>query len=153
MNIEKIAVNGHYVWVDKDAEIKEGDMCYFIPTSLFNGEIGKVNKNVIEDNGKYGMIFNKIVAADAELELQGIKLKGIPTYVEFLSNEHNKTYFDYDKTNTQPNYDFISGYKAAEKDLFTEDDVKEAIEIARIYHIDSVTTFDIIQQIKESKNK
>lgn len=23
MNIEKIRVNGHYVWVDKDAEIKE----------------------------------------------------------------------------------------------------------------------------------
>ena len=152
MNIEKIAVNGHYVWVDKDAEIKEGDMCYLIPTSLFGGGIGKVNKNVIEDNGKNGMIFNKIIAADA-----GLELDGVPTYVEFLSNEYNKTFFDYDETDTKPNYDFISGYKAAEKELPTWADVRKAIQLARVLEnqgsMFKYSEAEIIEKLKQSKTK
>ena len=59
------------------------------------------------------------------------------------------------KTNTQPNFDFISGYKAAEKELFTEDDLIKGIEMAltpidyEVYpKID-----EIIEQLKQYKTK
>lgn len=61
-----------------------------------------------------------------------------------------------DKTNTQPNYDFISGYKAAEKELPTWDDVKLAIELAN-KNINRLSMEwakeDIIREIKKSKTK
>ena len=61
-----------------------------------------------------------------------------------------------DKTNTKPNYDFISGYKAAEKELPTWDDVKLAIELAN-KNINRLSMEwakeDIIREIKKSKTK
>ena len=61
-----------------------------------------------------------------------------------------------DKTNTKPNYDFINGYKAAEKELPTWDDVKLAIELAN-KNINRLsmkwTKEDIILEIKKSKTK
>ena len=61
-----------------------------------------------------------------------------------------------DKTNTKPNYDFISGYKAAEKELPTWDDVKLAIELAN-KNINRLsmkwTKEDIIREIKKFKTK
>lgn len=66
MKLIKLSAD-HYVIVD-DSEIKEGDWCHLGETSLFNGGIGIVNKNVIEDNGKNGMIFKKITHSTTPLE-------------------------------------------------------------------------------------
>lgn len=65
-----------------------------------------------------------------------------------------------DKTNTKPNYDFISGYKAAEKELPTWDDIRRAIglsrDLCREQHIDGYDEYtysgeEIIEQLKLSK--
>ena len=49
--------------------------------------------------------------------------------------------------------EFAKDCKEENKSLFTEEDVRNAIEKARIYHIDSVSTDDIIQDLKQSKTK
>jgi len=52
------------IYITSDEEIKVGDWCHTIGTSLFNEQIGKVTKKVIEDNGKYGVVFKKIILTD-----------------------------------------------------------------------------------------
>lgn len=65
MNIEKIEINGHYVWVDVNAEIKEGDW------------IIRPNENPILVIDKFwwdfGVKYDKIIAASPELNLEGVK--------------------------------------------------------------------------------
>lgn len=60
MNIEKIEVNPRqYVWVDKDAEIKEGD---FVLSKLF--VIVKFGKKYTKS------LYKKIIEASPELNLK-----------------------------------------------------------------------------------
>jgi hypothetical protein len=89
MNIEKLEINGYYVYIDKDAEIK-GD-CYALHLGVF-GET-----EIVMANGKC-KLDKKIIAASPELNLEGM-----PTYVKLLS----------------------------EKELFTKEDVRKAVELAR----------------------
>ena len=73
--------SNEYVYITNDEEIKEGDWCHTIGTSLFNEQIGKVTKKVIEDNGKYGVVFKKIILTDnKDLIKDGIQ----PINDEFL---------------------------------------------------------------------
>ena len=70
-NIEKIAVNGHYVWVDKDVEIKDGDFCHLKENHYINGGVGKYNTKKAIGYGLHGTkFFSKIVAASPELNLK-----------------------------------------------------------------------------------
>jgi hypothetical protein len=117
MNIEKIEIKGHYVWVDKDAEIKEGDWMI------------RPNENPILVTSDFwwdfGVKYHKIIAASPELNLEGV-----PTYVEWLAEENMKQYDwveDIDGRGC-----FIKGYQTAEKELPTWDDVRKAIELARL---------------------
>lgn len=149
MNIEKIAVNGHYVWVDKDAKVKEGDIYYV------NNSSGKRIENILPHPSGF---VAKIVAADKEL-----KLEGIPTYVDYLANIYCNSFEFNDCCGTTADVDFAEGYKAAEKDLFTEDDVKRAIQLAQETVISDLRFEDsrehkyseaeIIEQLKQSKTK
>ena len=134
MNIEKIAVNGHYVWIDKDAKVKESDIYYV------NNSSGKRIENILPH----------IVAADKEL-----KLEGIPTYVDYLANNYCNSFEFNDCCGTTADVDFAEGYKAAEKDLFTENDVRRAIELAQEWDIHNNCfkwkSEDVIEQLKQSK--
>lgn len=70
-NIYKI---GKELFITSDEEIKEGDWCHTIGTSLFNEQIGKVTKQVIKDNGKYGIVFKKIIlTTDQDLIKDGVQ--------------------------------------------------------------------------------
>ena len=151
MNIEKIKINKHYVWVDKDAEIKLNDY-YFskISNIIFRRKYG----HWIENYDK--KIYQKIIAASLEL-----KLEGVPSYAEWLAvKEYPITKggsmlmpssFDLDQSNRQSG--FIKGYQTAEKELFTEDDLRKAIEMARFGG--KITTHyseeEIIEKLKQSK--
>jgi hypothetical protein len=55
------SVRPQHMYITNDEQIKEGDWCHTIGTSLFNEQIGKVTKQVIADNGKYGVVFKKII--------------------------------------------------------------------------------------------
>lgn len=138
MNIEKIEINGYYVWIDKDEVVgwSYNGLCY-----NDDGTIGKPNNL----NSK------KIIAASSELEL-----KGIPTYVDYLANNYCNSFEFNDCCGTTADVDFAEGYKAAEKDLFTEDDVRKAIEMARDIDYNGTNDFfctenEIIQDLKQSK--
>ena len=62
------------IYITSDEEIKEGDWCHTVGTSLFNSQIGRVTKKVIEDNGKYGIVFKKIIlTTDEDLIKDGIQ--------------------------------------------------------------------------------
>jgi hypothetical protein len=131
MNIEKIEINGHYVWVDKDAEIKEGDYVYVNCSEIKVTEICQVSgyyneQFLFKHNSQIHMDYcKKIIAASPEL-----KLEGVPTYVEWLAEENMKQYDwveDIDGRGC-----FIKGYQTAEKELPTWDDVRKAIELARL---------------------
>jgi hypothetical protein len=129
MNIEKIEINGHYVWADKDAEIDFNE--YYI--SCFSGKILQRTKkmDIVE------VMDNKIIAASPELNLEGV-----PTYVEWLAEQEYREYPNNPKDKPEWYYNrdincfkkrkvFVKGYRAAEKELYTEDDVRKAIEMAR----------------------
>ena len=140
MNIDKIAVDGHYVWVDEVVGWSYNGLCY-----NDDGTIGKPNNL----NSK------KIIAASSELEL-----KGIPTYVDYLANNYCNSFEFNDCCGTTADVDFAEGYKAAEKDLFTEDDVRKAIELAQKECYDESGYIglehepeEIIEQLKKSKTK
>jgi len=168
MNIEKIKIRDNcYVWVDKYVE--KTDIVYH----LSKGCIYEIH-SYSESNGsksfipkdKFGLSMNdemlitdvvKIIAASPELELEGI-----PDYVEWLAeqwidaNEHK---WSNNTNEIGDNYgSFIKGYKTAEQEMFTEDDMKRAILQARIrdkenpphpkYSIES-----IIEQIKLKNNE
>ena len=135
MNIDKIAVDGHYVWVDEVVGWSYNGLCY-----NDDGTIGKPNNL----NSK------KIIAASSELEL-----KGIPTYVDYLANNYCNSFEFNDCCGTTADVDFAEGYKAAEKDLFTENDVRRAIELAQEWDIHNNCfkwkSEDVIEQLKQSK--
>lgn len=137
MNIEKIEINGHHIWVDKDAEIKEGDW-FYNPRHKGLG----INYN---PDGCY-----KIVAQDTELNLEGV-----PSFGEYFHLKDQEI-LDIHKKG------FQDGYKIAEKELFTEEDMRKAIKLARKkgdYNFDGKsysyinTEEEIIEQLKQSKTK
>lgn len=139
MNIEKIAVNGYYVWVDKDEIVgwSYNGICY-----NDDGRIGKPNN----PNSK------KIIAASPEL-----KLKGVPSYARYKALEYSKPLEK--EVKSDEDYDwymgsykgFEYGYLEAEKELFTEDDVRKAIELAREGYSSIHSEEEIIEQLKQSK--
>ena len=62
----------HHIYITSDEELKEEDWCFLRETSLFNNKIGRVNKNVISDNGKNGLNFKKIIlTTDQDLIANG----------------------------------------------------------------------------------
>ena len=104
MNIEKITVDGGYVWVDKDAEIKEGD---WVCGGLGGNDIKKYGKYFADD-------WYKIIASS-------ISLEGVPTYVEWLSEQFLidvgfKIHKDLERDGWLK-IGFIKGYQTAEKEL------------------------------------
>jgi hypothetical protein len=69
------------IYITNSEEIKEGDWCHTIGTSLFNEQIGRVTKQVIVDNRKCGIIFKKIIlTTDQDLIKDGVQ----PIDDEFL---------------------------------------------------------------------
>jgi hypothetical protein len=122
-----------YLLVVDDSEIKEGDWCFFSETSLFNAKIGRVNKNVISDNGKNGLNFKKIIAHlplnDSPI-LEGVDL--LPTLedeVEQLA-QSAFTHPDFGKYKIGSTA-YYNGYKdghnkAKEKYKYTEEDMINA---------------------------
>ena len=161
-NIEKIPVNGHYVWVDKNAEIKEGEWFY----NPFQG-IVSVDSN--SDGCK------KIVSASPEL-----KLEGVSTYLEWLAEQEYPSFkrstpfgSKYEHIPKRRRSAFIKGYESAEKEqqieidalkktiqgyqegidsLPTWDDVRKIIDLARDYNDGWIhSDEEIIEKIKQSK--
>jgi hypothetical protein len=149
-NIEKIAVNGDYIWVDKDAEIKEGELCID----------GYMNILPFADLSELGLGYDKntihkIIAASTELNL-----KGIPTYVEWLAlqkiKEISSKQFLSLGTLANIGDGFIIGYQTAEKELFTEDDVRKAILKSFLLGVEreqysKELEEEIIEQLKKEK--
>lgn len=145
--IEKIAVNGHYVWVDKDAEIKEGDYC------LHNNIIKQAIGDTIPFANKCS---EKIIAASPELELEGV-----PDWVEFQATEYASKRIELDPVYSNGlYYGFLEGHRVARKELFTEDDVRKAIEfgigleagnIERDFKNFKTNESQFIQQLKSQK--
>jgi hypothetical protein len=187
MNIEKIAVNGHYVWVDEAVGWSHNGICY-----NDDGTIGKP----INSNSK------KIIASSSELNLEGV-----PTYFEWLEANyyrelekrrevaknyggqvagrhpdmfgHNEVHHmvrgyleGYQKANEEKSDELLTKYQEGmakglelTKELFTEDDVRKAIELARegivITNVSEWETEkefehnqqEIIEQLKLSKTK
>ena len=160
MNIEKIAVDGGYVWVDKDTKIKEGD---WVCGGLGGNDIKKYGKYFADD-------WYKIIASS-------ISLEGVPSYVEWLAH----TEYPY-STSTPESLSFsrlridyfIKGYQTKEKELFdelltkyqegmkkglelskklfTEDDIRKAIRLAkRSTGTLVMNENEIIEQLKQSK--
>jgi hypothetical protein len=119
MNIEKIEINGHYVWVDKDAEIKEGDYVYVNCSEIKVTEICQVSgyyneQFLFKHNSQIHMDYcKKIIAASPELNLEGV-----PTYVEWLARK------EFPNNGTQESGylagGFVIGYQTAEKELIGE---------------------------------
>lgn len=166
MNIKKIEVNGHYVWVDKDAEIKEGDWYITFTNGSIMGEPRKC-----EDSSYIFSYCAKIIAASPELNPEGV-----PTYVEWLGTQRAiERRWDPKSLETRRVANEIIegvkfGYQAAEKELSeskwnegyktaievintlpTWDDVRKAIEMAREGYSSIHTEEEIIEQLKQSK--
>jgi hypothetical protein len=135
MNIEKIEIKpNQYVWVDKDVEAT--------PDDIKEGK-GRYYKN--ED------IMCKIIAASPELHL-----KGVPTYVEWLAKDYanNSAVTNYEEGINVGKYQgFIKGYQTAEKELFTEEEVREVFHVGRLYQgREGDTTLEqILEQLKQEK--
>lgn len=146
MDIEKIEIKpNQYVWVDKDAEIKEG---YTIDDK---NNIVKVDKKFIFNcDHEFKIYWYKIIAASPELNL-----KGVPTYIEWLALKDFKNVDDGFTSFTDRTAGFISGYQTAIEELPTWNDVKKAIEMARSYDLKNVLSYnnseEIINQLKQQK--
>ena len=151
-NIDKIEVNGYHVWVDKDMEIEKGK------TFL-------TRDNDIHKNYGYNYGNRVIIAASTELGL-----KEVPTYVEYLAEQYAVSKSSADVFKQAHKTDFINGFQTAEKELFTEEDVRKAIELTkssafvkRIHNshvpdellddVDFDSTEQIIEQLKQEKNE
>jgi len=143
MNIKKITINGHYVWVDRDAKIKEGDLLIYDKKCIRNWD------NTFNKPGMDWNVLNtyKIIAVSPELNLEGV-----PSYVEYLAEHSSEvqeaTYTTQHKITYK--HGFIDGYRRSEKELFTEDDVKTAIELAKKDYL-RYTEEQIIEHLKELK--
>lgn len=77
MNIEKILVSGHSVWVDKDAEINPP--C-FVAELLSTGLYDMFQIDTANDVDTKTQI--RIVAASPKLNLEGV-----PTYLKWLAEQ------------------------------------------------------------------
>ena len=158
----------HYVIVD-DSEIKEGDWCKLGETSLFNGGIGIVNKNVIEDNGKNGMIFKKITHSTQPLEyttedhLQWDKIKrlSISEVKELLGevDAWNKSWNWFRENKYRSDFiaepsSYEEGYNQALEDnkdrKYTEEDMRIAIRLATTSKYDHILEFYSEEEILKS---
>jgi hypothetical protein len=121
MIIEKIPFKGHYIWVDRSTLAKDGDY-------NFDGySITKVDLNVPK---YYGEGCHPIIAASTELNLEGI-----PMYSEYLAKKlddriQDPSFYDEGEWLIRKSA-FIEGHKAAEKELFTEEDLRKAIVLSR----------------------
>lgn len=162
MNIEKVTVDGGYVWVDKDSKIKEGD---WVCGGLGGNDIKKYGKYFADD-------WYKIITSS-------ISLEGVPIYVEWLSEQFLidvgfKVHKDLERDGWLK-IGFIKGYQAKEKELsdelltkyqegmkkglelskelFTEDDVRKAIVMSATSPTDNLIDRcdEIIEHIKQSK--
>jgi hypothetical protein len=83
MNIEKIKVNGGYLWIDKDSKINEGDILPYV-LRWKSGRYELVNSNNGIRQSKIPFA-KKIIASSPE-----INIVGIPTYQEYLIQGGNK---------------------------------------------------------------
>lgn len=169
MNIQKIEINpNQYVWVDINAEIKKNDWffpttrqiaggntprkCTGIGTNAWNGNI------LSDDTDEKGYDLSnvaKIIAASPEL-----KLKGIPSYARYKALEYSKLIEK--EVKNESDYDwclgayqgFEAGYKVAEKDLFTKEDVRKAIVLSATSPTDNLIDRcdEIIERLKQTKS-
>jgi hypothetical protein len=140
-----------YLLVVDDSEIKEGDWCFLGETSLFNAKIGRVNKNVISDNGKNGLNFKKIIAHlplnDSPI-LEGVDLLPLlPQHHEDNVKELAREYCQGVKKEIEnqsqhirigilggSEIGFIDGYnKAKEKYKYTEEDISVMVNNAVVF--------------------
>jgi len=146
-----------YLLVVDDSEIKEGDWCFLGETSLFNAKIGRVNKNVISDNGKNGLNFKKIIAHlplnDSPI-LEGVDL--LPTLedeVEELA-QSAFTHPDFGKYKIGSTA-YYNGYKdghnkAKEKYKYTNEDMLTIRNnLVTLLPTGDVTAWDMIQAISK----
>jgi hypothetical protein len=79
--------SNEYVYITSDEQLKDGDWCHTVGTSLFNSQIGRVTKKVIEDYGKYGIVFKKIVMTnDPKLIKDGVQEIGERFFEWFVLN-------------------------------------------------------------------
>lgn len=138
MNIKKIEFNRHYIWIDEDEA--EG--------WSYNGLCYNDDKTI----GKPNNLNNKkIIAASPEL-----KLKGIPSYARYKALEYSKPIEK--EVKSESDYDwclgayqgFEAGYKVAEKELFTEDDVRKAIVLSATSPTDNLIDRcdEIVERLK-----
>lgn len=142
-NIEKIEVKpNQYVWVDKDAEVEKGDLCYDPTTD--NGVYSTVLRTA-PDSYWNKQKLPKIIAASPELNLEEV-----PSYVEWLANKEypviQLSMGCFDDHNEELREAFIEGYQTAEKELQTEQRVKDLEK--RLYDC-SKTNADLIGKINE----
>jgi hypothetical protein len=152
-----------YLLVVDDSEIKEGDWCFLGETSLFNAKIGRVNKNVISDNGKNGLNFKKIIAHlplnDFPI-LEGVDL--LPPLEDEVEELAEREYSEQsqscdDDPNEFFNYTgylkagFINGYnKAKEKYKYTNEDMLTIRNnLVTLLPTGDVTAWDMIQAISK----
>lgn len=147
-NIEKISVDGYYVWVDKDAEIKVGDI---VLEDLINGNYLIMTIHTLNDIDTE--IQAKIMAASPEL-----KLKRIPTYEALRALEYAKPYVKDIKDDEDYAWHggliqgFKEGFNTAQKELFTEEDMRNAWGNGAMSDHGSISSFEkFIEQIKQSK--
>lgn len=138
-NIKKIEIKpNQYVWVDKSQQAS---------ITLFYG------KEPITYSGK-------LIAASSELNLD------VPTYVEWLAYNHASqklkrpiTIYKHLQQNVAEYVSFTEGYQTAEKKLFTEEEVRKAIELSKKCSVKSdgvyfsYTENEIIEQLKKDKNE
>jgi hypothetical protein len=162
--IEKISINGNYIWVDKNIQPVSG--------WYYDNFIKKIRNTNGAEYEKAKDITWQIIAASPELSLESV-----PSYVEWLAEIETNIRIIKHKTPYQiarQYFDgFIKGYQESEKELPTWDDVRKAIELARTL-IDDKCEFEvenilgssdntygikekysqeeIVQQIKKSKN-
>ena len=147
-NLEKIEINiGQYVWVDRELPITTGDY--------------RINDGIIEytedDEGgdwnkKHGSF--KIIAASPSLNLEGV-----PDDVEWLAEQkyHVKNTGSmfmpnrHEVTNIYKQEGFIEGYKTAEQEMFTEEQVCQLLIKfnQEIREVEDVRTW--FEQIKSEK--
>lgn len=152
MNIQKIEINpNQYVWIDKNAEVKDKDVLLYNKKHIRNWD-KTFNKPGMDWNV---LNTNKIIAASPEL-----KLKGIPSYARYKALEYSKPIEK--EVKSESDYDwclgayqgFEAGYKVAEKDLFTEEDVRKAIVLSATSPTDNLIDRcdEIIEQLKQNKS-
>lgn len=154
MNIEKFEIKpGQYIWVDVNIVIKGCDFVYHLSKGciyeIYSYSESNGNKSFIPKD-EFGLPTNdemlitdvvKIIAASPELELEGV-----PDYVEWLADEYSKNKSSSSVFTEAHKRDFIKGYKTAEQEMFTEEDLIKAIALSMKYN--DKTVIDIIKSEK-----